>query len=368
MHFKVMGVDTESGKERALSDKRWLTISGVHWTPDGRALLVQGEEGNRVNSQIWQVPLDGVAPTRLTNDLTGYRSLSLAGDGRALCVVQEDPTANVWVLPVAKVSDARRITGGRESGIGGVEWVSEERILYSSAESGNWDIWVTDLAGAEVRRLTTDPGMDYEPAASADGTFFLYTSLQSGIPNIWRRRMDGSDPKQLTDGGEDYRADIAPDGSWFVFDSWDSGPVLIMRAPMAGGVPERLSPVSGTNPVLSPDGARIAYTSFDDASRKVFVHIMPASGGAPETSFELPSLASRNIRWTRDGRGISYIETRSGVSNVWVRPLAGAVSRQITAFSEDLIASHDWSPNGTQLTIVRFAAPSDVLLMTSETR
>jgi Tol biopolymer transport system component len=368
LHFKIMGVDTESGKERVLNDKRWLTVSGVHWTPDGGALLVQGEEGNRVNSQIWQVRLDGGAPTRLTNDLTGYRSLSLAGDGRSLCVVQEDPTVSVWVVPMANTSDARRITGGRESGIGGVEWVSEERILYSSGESGNWDIWLADLAGAEVRRLTTDPGMDYEPVASADGTFFLYTSLQSGIPNIWRRRMDGSDPKQLTDGGEDYRADISPDGSWFVFDSWDSGPVLVMRAPIAGGTPARLSPVSGTNPVLSPDGSRIAYTSFDDTSRKVLVHIMPASGGASETSFELPSLASRSIRWTRDGKGISYFETRSGVSNIWVRPLAGGAPRQITLFTEDFMASHDWSPGGRQLAVVRYSAPSDVLLMTSEAR
>jgi Tol biopolymer transport system component len=327
---------------------------------------VQGAEGGGFNSQIWQLNAASGAASRLTNDLLTYRSVSLTGDGRSVCVVQEDATSNVWVLPLGDVTRGRRVTSGKENGSGGIAWISGSRFLYASNESGNFDIWLMDFEGSTKRQLTNNPSWDYEPSVSADGTFFLYTSLQSGIPNIWRRQIDGSQPKQLTDGGEDYRPDIAPDGSWFVFDSWDSGPVLIMRASTSGGTPTRLSPRSGTSAVLSPDGRRIAYTSFDDEAKKVLVHIMPAEGGPSVDSFDLPGFAARSIRWTRDGTGISYVETRNGVSNVWVRPLASGAPRQITTFTEDLIAVHEWSPDGRTLAVTRYSSTADVLLMTSE--
>jgi Tol biopolymer transport system component len=49
------------------------------------------------------------------------------------------------------------------------------------------------------------------------------------------------------------------------------------------------------------------------------------------------------IRWTPDGRGITYIDEKGGVSNICVQTIDGAPLRQITNFNSDRIFSFDWS-------------------------
>ncbi len=73
----------------------------------------------------------------------------------------------------------------------------------------------------------------------------------------------------------------------------------------------------------------------------------------------LPNL----VRWTPDGRGIAYIATRGGVSNIWSQPLDGGSPKQLTDFKTDRIFSFDWSPDGKWLVLARGTETSDVILI-----
>jgi Tol biopolymer transport system component len=282
-----------------------------------------------------------------------------------MCVVQKDGTSNVYLLPQGDVTTARQVTYGKENGSGGVAWTNDGRLVYASEEGGNPDVWICDSGGSNKRQLTTDTLWDAQPSVSADGTFMLFTSGRSGIPNIWRMGIDGSRVKQLTTGGEDYRPDISPDGTWCVFDSWDSGPDVVMKLSTDGGTPVQVSDSNGSGPVISPDGKLIAYNSYS-LETGIIIHVIPAGGGTPHRQFPLPSFATPNIRWMRDGMGFSYIDTRQGVSNVWVQALAGGAPRQVTTFTSDLLSNHAWSPDGKTLAVARTSVTSDVLLMSAE--
>jgi Tol biopolymer transport system component len=69
------------------------------------------------------------------------------------------------------------------------------------------------------------------------------------------------------------------------------------------------------------------------------------------------------VRWSTDGRALTYIDNRGGVSNIWSQPLDGGKPAQLTDFKSDQILTFDWSRDGHRLACVRGLMSSDVILI-----
>lgn len=85
--------------------------------------------------------------------------------------------------------------------------------LYES-----YDIFLANLDGTVLKRLTDQPVYDAEATVSPQGDKIVFTSLRDGDPEIYSMSLDGSDQKRLTfekgyDGGPFY----SWDGSKIVF-------------------------------------------------------------------------------------------------------------------------------------------------------
>jgi Tol biopolymer transport system component len=63
------------------------------------------------------------------------------------------------------------------------------------------------------------------------------------------------------------------------------------------------------------------------------------------------------------GWGLAYVDSRGGVSNIWVQPLDGSPPLQLSDFKDERIDSFDWSPDGRYLAVVRSIETSDVVLI-----
>ena len=365
-HHSVVTVELDGGVERRFTRKRWDWVSQVEWLPDGSGLLVRAQDRGSLMPQIWQLSYPDGEPSRTTNDLLDYQSLSVTHDAQTLCVVQGDYRGNIWILPQGSAARAQQVTNGRGEGIMGIAWTPDGRIVYRSSMGGSNDLWVMDRDGKNQRQLTTDAAMDYAPAVSPDGKFILFHTDRSGIPNIWRIELDGSKPRQLTSGGDNYNPSISPDSKWFVFDSWAKGPNLIMKQSTEGGESVQLSESNGYFPVISPDGRLVAYICFDEQTRKERLEVISAEGGKPIKTFELPpTRTGLPIRWSRDGLSLQYMANTRGVSNIWSQPLDGGPPKQITDFKSDYLNGFDWSLDGKFLAVARYSVSSDVLLMSN---
>jgi Tol biopolymer transport system component len=95
---------------------------------------------------------------------------------------------------------------------------------------------------------------------------------------------------------------------------------------------------------------------------------MPLDGGEPVKSFDIPRLSIPNlswqrVRWTPDGRALTYIDNRDNVSNIWRQALDGSQPQQLTNFKSDRIINFEWSPDGRLLTCVRGVVKSDVVML-----
>ncbi|MCC5918698.1 MAG: PD40 domain-containing protein [Cryomorphaceae bacterium] len=81
-----------------------------------------------------------------------------------------------------------------------------------------YDIFVANLRGEIVHRLTERQGYDAEATVSPKGDLIVFTSDRSGDLELWTMNIDGSDKKQVTSGlGYDGGAFFSPDGSRLVF-------------------------------------------------------------------------------------------------------------------------------------------------------
>ena len=74
--------------------------------------------------QIWLQPFPEGRLQRLTNDLDGYRSLSLSGDGKLLAAVQEHHTFSTFVGPASNPEQGKLIKTGKTDGIG-LAWLPD---------------------------------------------------------------------------------------------------------------------------------------------------------------------------------------------------------------------------------------------------
>lgn len=83
-----------------------------------------------------------------------------------------------------------------------------------------YDIYVADLKGNIVKKLTNEPGYDAEATVSPMGDKIVFTSDRSGDLELYTMNLDGSDVKQVTYGlGYDGGAFFSPDGKQLVFRS-----------------------------------------------------------------------------------------------------------------------------------------------------
>src|SRR5204863_8947264 len=98
------------------------------------------------------------------NDLSDYRDLSLAADGKVLAVTQSDQLSSIWSIDPAAPDAPRQITSGRFDGFYGLDWRADGQIVYSSSTGGNHNVWQIDAAGGNAKQLTADNRSNVWPA------------------------------------------------------------------------------------------------------------------------------------------------------------------------------------------------------------
>ncbi len=303
-----------------------------------------------------------------SNDLNSYVGLSLSEDSSKLVTVESERLSSIWIAPKGEAASALQVTSGVSKHYG-VSWTTDGRIVYSSIASGNPDIWIMSAEGTNAKQLTLDPHVDRDPSASPDGRFIVFASDRAGRFNIWRMDLDGTNPKQLTNGDDEEFPQVSPDLEWVVYQGFVKGVPTLWRVPLAGGNAVQVTDKYSNWPAISPDGKSIACSYLEESAASWKLAIFPFAGGAPIRSFDIPlpylqHFVWQRIRWTADGRALTYIDRRDGISNIWSQQIAAGPPKQLTDFKEDQIFNFAWSHDGAQLACVRGVVTSDAVLIT----
>ena len=339
----------------------------VIWLADGSGLIMTAQpESSSIGTQIWLLSYPGGDVRRITNDLNGYGdvSLGLTTDSGTIGTIQQVNTSSIWITtPNEDESRARQVvkTNLPET----VSWTPDGRIVYASRTGENWDIWMANRDGSESRQLTADAFIDQQPSVSPDGRVVVFQSSRAGGRNIWRIDADGSNPKQLTEGSfVDASPVCTADGRFVIFMSLRSGMWAIWKVGIDGGPPTQLTYHPSQYPSISPDGRLIAYFYADEkANKQPKLSIIPVEGGEPVRSIDLPRSAQAiAFAWLPVGRSIAYLDSGSGILNIWSQPIDGGPPRQLTSFKSEFITSFAISRDG-KIAAYRWSATRDIVLI-----
>lgn len=144
-----------------------------------------------------------------------------------------------------------------------------KRLVWTSTRdnphlpAGNWnddgdyptgaELYVSDLEGGNVRRLTHNEYYDAEVTVSPNGEWILFGRQIEGKMDLWRMRPDGSGEQQITftDDWQEGGAAYLPDNETILFRAWkrsDYG----------------RSPLPMTLFTIRHDGTGLKQLTFDD--------------------------------------------------------------------------------------------------------
>ena len=167
---------------------------------------------------------------------------------------------------------------------------------------------------AGTQQLTRDPGVDQQPAWTADSKWILFSSSRFGAPNIFRRAADGSgsDERLTTAAYPQFPAFVAPGlGTIFGFDvnpSQTLASFSVSPTAEAGREPDPGLQTTDSDPspvtVAVPDGHFVAYQSRESGTDDVFVRPFP---NLADNVWQISANGGARPVWSRDGRTLFYV-------------------------------------------------------------
>jgi TolB protein len=196
-------------KEKHLTNIRQLTFGGdnaeAYWSFDSKKLVFQAtrEEWNASCDQIF------VIKARKPGKPNSIPHLLSTGKGRTTCAYFMPGNKSI-LYASTHLGDAAcpHVPPRREDG------------KYVWPIYPDYDIFVADLKGNILKKLTDQAGYDAEATVSPKGDKIVFTSLRSGDLELYTMDIDGKNVRQLTSQlGYDGGAFFSPDGSKIVFRS-----------------------------------------------------------------------------------------------------------------------------------------------------
>jgi serine/threonine protein kinase len=364
--------DLASSKVRTLARFNDLPLNSIVWLPDGRGLLAtyQRDIGFVARSQIGFISYPAGRFHTITKDTNDYQTVTLSADGKTLATVQQKATQTLYLMPAKGFAGSPPNPAAAQSKDAAMfGWASNGDIYFGDGSN----LLRASADGSNRITLLSDPSAQViRPRGCPDGRYIVFVWANHAANkkvNVWRIDTDGSNPKQLTFGATDVGPICSQDGMWVYYRNLDT--LQLFRVPIDGGAPEQVQGTAGLfaseGGGLSPDGKLLVFLATSNDPKKTvgkLVLVPLDAGPKPQVQFLDPD--PRIVaypQFTPDGKALVYLVHEKGTDNLWLHPLDGSPSRQITNFQTDVIQNFQFSLDGKTLGVMRTHIESDVVLL-----
>jgi TolB protein len=260
-----------------LSDQAYRRIAGKESIFKSRIFFVSDADarGEEVK-ELYVMDFDGHQKKRLTNHRGTVISPAVSQNGRKVLYSlieggKHERNVNLHLLDLDTMK-SEIISKRPGINSGAVFMPDNDSIALTLSHTGQADLYVMNLKNNNLRRLTNHGSPDVDPSININGTLMTFLSGRSGAAMIYTMDPMGTEQavKRISYVGQ-YNATprFSPDGKEIVFSSWLDQRFDLFRIGSDGHNLVRLTKDFGSNedPVYSPDGQFIAFTSQRVLSR-----------------------------------------------------------------------------------------------------
>jgi Tol biopolymer transport system component len=362
---RVIKVEVADGRERPVSAHIWGFIRQISWLGNGRGLIMSACSQESAVHHLWLVSYPGGAVRKVTDGVDFQVGASVSGDSRQIITVEEHRFSAIGRIASMRSQNPESVVF-QATGRSAPLWTPDHRILFEQEVNGSRTLWTVDADGNHQKQMPL-AGDNYDPSIASDGRLAC-TSDRSGSSAIWTMDMDGGNASMLAKVVAESNPKISPDGKWVVFTSSGVGHwATLWRVGARGGPAVELNDRYWEMPVVSPDGKWIAGFYRDQqlstGNYPTSIAVIGINRGKP--SFTLPTPMSvsygAGIRWTPDGRELTYVHSGKDGDNIWSQPFSGGAPHQVTRFHGETLFRFDWSANGQELVFSRGVQTRDVI-------
>jgi TolB protein len=234
---------------------------------------------NRESKEVWITDYDGANQRRITlsNDLNAAPAWS--PDGRAIAYtswrkVSTGGALDVFISRIYQGVFENPTKGRTESNMQAAFSPDGTRLAFVSNRDGNNEIYVMNVDGSGVRRLTNHPAADAVPTWSPTGAQIAFTSDRGGTPQVYvMSAADGSSLRKISSESWADRASWSPAPYNEIAFAAQSGPGYDIKVfDLSTGETRRLTFGEGSNesPAYSPNGRHIAFMSTRKGNSQIF--------------------------------------------------------------------------------------------------
>ncbi len=210
------------------------------------------------------------------------------------------------------------------------------QIAFASKRDGNYEVYLMNLDGSEKTNLTNNSAGDWPYSWSPDGNRIAFVSNRDGNYEVYTMLADGTDVVRLTNNpAADFCAAAwSPDGKQIAWTSTRDGnnEIYVMNA-VDGAEPTRLTNMGASDscPRWSPDGMKLIFETDRDGNYEVYT--INADGSNP-VNLTNNTADDENPSWSSDGKYFIFMTTRAGNPEIYYANADGSNPQRLTDYPD----------------------------------
>jgi serine/threonine protein kinase/Tol biopolymer transport system component len=211
-----------------------------------------------------------------------------------------------------------------------------KRVVLDQGIEGNVDIYILDLDREDVQPFTFDPGADYRPVWSTDGSRVAFSSNRRGPYDLYMKSSTGSgaDTLLLETAYNKTANDWSTDGRYLLYrnsNSESNYDLWVLELDAQGNPGRTFAAIDNKasqerEGQFSPDGKWIAYQSNESDSFEIYVAAFPPGAQGANAGragrWKVSRSGGTQVRWGVGGRELFYIAPDGKLMAVPIRVTA----------------------------------------------